>query len=47
VKLKNTLILLVVFVGLLAFVLFVEKKPQDAGTKPEEKLVAVTSADVQ
>jgi hypothetical protein len=47
VKLKNTLILLVLFLGLLAFVLFVEKKPQDAGTGPEEKLVAVTSADVQ
>jgi hypothetical protein len=47
VKLKNTLILLIVFIGLLAFVLFVEKKPKDAGAKPEEKLVAVTAADVQ
>jgi hypothetical protein len=47
VKLKNTLILLLVFVGLLAFVLFLEKKPPEAGSKPEEKLVAVTAADVQ
>ena len=46
-KLKNTLILLVVFIGLLLFVLFVEKKPPAAGAKTEEKLVAVTSADVQ
>lgn len=46
-KLKNTLILLVIFIGLLAFILFVEKKPQDAGAKTEEKLVAVKSAEVQ
>ncbi len=46
-KIKNTLILLLVFIGLLLFVLFVEKKPPEAGAKPEEKLVAVTSADVQ
>ncbi len=46
-KLKNTLVLLLVFVGLLLFVLFIEKKPPEAGAKPEEKLLALSSADVQ
>ncbi|MGD0781269.1 MAG: DUF4340 domain-containing protein [Candidatus Aminicenantales bacterium] len=46
-KIKNTLILLLVFLGLLLFVVFIEKKPPDAGAKPEEKLIAVASADVQ
>jgi len=48
VKFKTTLILLVVFLGLLAVVLFVDKKgkPETAGG-PEEKLVTLKSADVE
>jgi hypothetical protein len=48
VKFKTTLILLVVFLGLLAVILFVDQK--DKGEKaggPEEKLVALKSADVE
>jgi hypothetical protein len=47
-KFKTTLILLVAFLALLAFVLFFEKKGKEgkAGS-PEEKLMSVPSADVE
>ena len=45
-KFKTTLILLGVFVVFLAFVLFFDKKPADKAAGPEEKLVALASADV-
>jgi len=47
VKIRNTLILLGVFVVLLVFILFLDKKPADKASGPEEKLVAVASADVE
>ncbi len=46
-KFKSTVILLAVFVVLLGFVLFVEKKPKEGSAKLEEKLLAVASGDVQ
>jgi hypothetical protein len=45
-KFKTTLILLGVFVVFLAYVLFFDKKPADKASGPEEKLVALASADV-
>jgi len=47
VKFKTTLILAAVFAVLLVFVLFIEKKPKEAGSGPEEKLVALTASDVE
>ncbi len=47
-KFKNTLILLVVFIGLLAVVLFVDKKNKaGVAAGPEEKLVNLKSEDVE
>lgn len=46
-KPKTTLILAGVFVALLLFVLFIEKKPKEPGAGPEEKLVSVAAADVE
>lgn len=46
-KFRTTLILLAVFVVLLGFVLFIEKKPKPGGAGPEEKLVALAAADIQ
>jgi hypothetical protein len=46
VKPRTTLILTVVFLGLLAVVLFVGKKPAKEGADAGEKLVAVAAADV-
>jgi Domain of unknown function (DUF4340) len=47
-KFKTTLILLVVFLGLLAVVLFVDKKGKnEKAGGPEEKLVALKAADVE
>jgi hypothetical protein len=45
-KFKSTLILLGVFIALLAFILFLDKKPAEKGAEPEEKLVSLDSADV-
>jgi len=47
VKPKTTLILAVVFLALLAVVLFVDKKGAAPGGGPEEKLVQIASADVE
>ncbi len=48
VKFKTTLILLVVFLGLLAVILFVDQKGKgEKAGGPEEKLVALKSADVE
>ncbi len=46
-KFKTTIILAGIFAVLLVFVLFVEKKPKDAAAGPEEKLVALASADIE
>lgn len=47
-KIKNTILLLGAFIVLLAFILFLDKKgPPDKAAGPEEKLVAIASADVQ
>jgi len=46
VKFKTPLILALVFLGLLAVVLFVGKKPGQDGAEAGEKLVAVAAADV-
>ncbi|MDD8026905.1 MAG: DUF4340 domain-containing protein [Acidobacteriota bacterium] len=46
-KFKTTLILAVLFAGLLAVVLFVDKKPPATGAGSEPKLVAVAAADVE
>lgn len=45
-KPRTTLILALVFLGLLAVVLFVDKKPAKDGAETGEKLVAVAAADV-
>jgi hypothetical protein len=47
VKPKTTLILAVVFLGLLALVLFVDKKGTGPAGGPEEKLVQLAAADVE
>ncbi len=44
-KFKSTLILLGVFVVLLVFILFLDKKPADKAAGTEEKLVTLASAD--
>lgn len=46
-KFKLTLILLVGFVLLLGYMLFLDKKPVDKASAPEEKLVALASADIE
>lgn len=47
-KIKNTIILLGVFVFVLLFILFLDKKgPADKTETPEEKLVALAAADIQ
>jgi hypothetical protein len=45
-KLKSTLILLAVFVVFLGFILFLDKKPGEKASGPEEKLVSLKSDDV-
>jgi hypothetical protein len=48
VKIKNTIILLGVFIVLLLFILFLDKKaPADKASGPEEKLVTLAPADIQ
>jgi len=48
VKFKTTIVLLAVFAALLAFMLFIDKKgKEEKPGGPEEKLVVLTSADIQ
>ncbi len=46
-KFKSTIIILVAFVLLLGYMLFLDKKPADKASAPEEKLVTLASADIQ
>jgi len=47
VKFKTTIFVLAGFIVLLAFMLFIDRKPADKTAAPEEKLVTLASADIQ
>lgn len=45
-KFKSTIIILAAFVLLLGYMLFLDKKPADKASAPEEKLVTLAAADI-